>query len=57
MHNSPLDKAPDYTNAALVMAFVNLFSALMVIWGVFGYASALIAAFALHMLLDYARHR
>lgn len=47
----------DYTNAALVMAFLNLFAALLVIWGLFGYGAALLVAFALHLIIRWRQQR
>ncbi|MEC8794724.1 MAG: hypothetical protein VXX48_00245 [Pseudomonadota bacterium] len=36
-----MKEAPNYTNAFLVMAFVNLVTALIIIWAAFGYLAAL----------------
>ncbi|SMX43533.1 hypothetical protein [Actibacterium lipolyticum] len=58
MQDHGLKKAPNYTNAALVMAFVNLFPALIVIWGFYGYGAALGVGLALHLTLNiWAKRR
>ncbi|QYX57397.1 hypothetical protein K1T73_03060 [Roseovarius sp. SCSIO 43702] len=37
MRHGPLDKAPNYTGAALVMGLVNLLWVFFVVWAVFGF--------------------
>ena len=49
MQNRSHSSAPYYTNATLVMAFVNLLWALTVIWVAFDLSAVLITA----VLLDY----
>lgn len=51
MHRGPLDKAPDYTRAALIAVYANLLSALIVIWGTYGYTAALTVCLGLHFAL------
>ena len=41
MSNHQMAKAPNYTNAALVMGFVNLMWVLMLLWGIYGFVPAL----------------
>ena len=54
-----MKEAPNYTNAFLVMAFVNLVTALIVIWAAYGYLAALIACTAIYTALQMwqDRHR
>lgn len=47
----PIKEAPNYTNAFLVMAFVNLLAWFILIWSAFGYGAALLAGFGLHLLV------
>lgn len=47
----PIKEAPDYTNAFLVMAFVNLFAWLVLIWAAFGYVTSLGVAYLLHVII------
>ena len=48
MRDHRLDKAPDFTNAALVMGFVNLLWIFAVIWALFGMIAVLLTAFGLN---------
>ncbi|QFS82630.1 hypothetical protein FIU97_07410 [Roseivivax sp. THAF40] len=52
MHEHPQGRAPDYTMPALVMAAINLFWMLGVIWAVFGLPVVLALAWALKTLID-----
>lgn len=54
-----MKQAPNYTNAFLIMAFVNLLVALIVIWAAYGYLAALIACTAIYTALQMwlDRHR
>ncbi len=45
MSQHPIKPVENYTNPFLVMAFVNLFSALILLWGVYGYGAALLGGF------------
>ncbi|MCF3595491.1 hypothetical protein LZG00_15985 [Rhodobacteraceae bacterium LMO-12] len=50
--------APDYTNAALTMGFVNLFWSLLLISANFGLPAALtIAVFLNYLITRLAHHR
>jgi len=51
MQEHPVREAPNYTNAALAMAMVNLFCWLVLIWAAFGYGWALALAFSIHLLI------
>ncbi len=44
--------APNYTNAALVMGYVNLLWIFGVIWAVFGMPLVLLVSFLLNLLID-----
>ncbi len=52
MQNRNIGRAPDYTNAALVMGFVNLLWVFMVIWAVFGFAWVILVALLLNHLIQ-----
>lgn len=52
MQDHPVKEAPDYTNACLVMAFVNLFPWLVAVWAAFGYPAALVTGLCLHLVLN-----
>jgi fatty acid desaturase len=50
--------APNYTNATLVMAFVNLLCAFLVLWTAFGLPAVLITGVFLDYLITrLAQHR
>lgn len=49
--------APDFTNAALVMGFVNLFWSLLLISASFGLPTALTLAVFLNYLITRLAHR
>ncbi|MEM6578982.1 MAG: hypothetical protein AAF678_10850 [Pseudomonadota bacterium] len=50
--------APNYTNAALVMGFVNLLCLFMTLWAIYGFAAVLAVAYGLHLLIiRLFRHR
>ena len=51
MHRHSMGRAPDYTNAALVMGGINLFCLLVGLWASLGYAVALLTAVGLNALL------
>lgn len=44
-------RVEDYTNPFLVMAFVCLFTALILVWGFYGYGKALMVALIVHLLI------
>ncbi|MCI5086491.1 MAG: hypothetical protein MRY67_11275 [Rhodovulum sp.] len=54
-----MKEAPNYTNAFLVMAFVNLVTALIIIWAAFGYLAALLTCTGIYTALQMwqDRHR
>lgn len=52
MNRSPLGRAPDYTNAALVMGLVNLSWILVALWAVWGWSAVVLAALALNWAID-----
>ena len=51
MKGHTLGRAPNYTNAFLVSAYVVLVIVLVTIWATWGYGAALLVAFASHMYL------
>ena len=51
MRGRPHNRAPDYTDAALVMGGVNLIWIFMLLWAVFGFWSVLAAGAALNALI------
>ena len=51
MQNRPVGRAPNYTNAALVMGLVNLLWVFMAIWALFGFAWVVLAALVLNRLI------
>lgn len=53
MRNQPLDKAPNYTNAALVMGLVNLLWVFGVIWALFGLPVVLLIGWALNAAITW----
>ena len=58
MRRSPLDAAPDYTNAALVMGGVNLVWVFVLIWSTLGFGAVLATGYALDRLIArWARRR
>ena len=48
MTRPQMQPVPNYTNAFLAMCYVILVPALVVVWGVWGYAAALGLCAALH---------
>lgn len=53
MSNRPVGRAPDYTNAALIMLGVNLTWVLIAIWAIWGF----IAAMSLGAVLNHGISR
>ena len=47
----------DYTEVFLVMAYVVLLMTLVAVWGVWGFAAALLLGGALHLILRQAGRR
>ncbi len=56
MQDSHRRAAPDYTNAALVMALVNLFWSFMLVWASFGMPAVLVLAVLLNYLISRLAH-
>lgn len=52
MRGRPPGKAPDYTDAALVMGGVNLLWIFMALWALFGFWSVLAAGVVLNALIS-----
>ena len=50
-------RAPDYTNAALFMGWVNLVWILWALWAIAGLAAPLALAFLLHYLIGRVERR
>lgn len=48
--------APDYTNAALVMALVNLLWSFMLVWASYGLPAVLVLAVFLNYLITRLEH-
>ena len=58
MHDHSPRVAPDYTNAALIMGFVNLLWSLLLIWANFGLPAVLaVAVFLNDLITRLAHHR
>lgn len=57
MQHHPRKRAPDYTDAALVMGGVNLTWIFMVLWAVFGFWSVLVAGLGLNLLITRLAER
>ncbi len=51
MKHGNLPKAPDYTNAALIMGLVNLLWLFALLWALFGLPTVLAAAYGLDLLI------
>lgn len=51
MRDHRMGRAPDFTNAALFMGFVNLVWVFGVIWAVYGMGAVLALAFGLHLAI------
>ncbi len=52
MRNRAVAAAPNYTNAAMVMAFINLTWVFGVIWVLFGLPTVLVLAYGLNYLIS-----
>lgn len=57
MTKGPLDSAPNYTNAALVMGAVNLVWVFLVIWATLGFVAVLATGYALDRLIMWRARR
>ncbi len=57
MRRGSLSKAPDYTNAALIMGFVNLMWVFMALWAVFGLPAVLAVGYGLNYLITLLARR
>ena len=53
----PIGRVENYTRPFLIMAFVNLITALIFIWGHYGYDAALAAALLAHLLISWVEKR
>lgn len=51
MRDHRMGRAPDFTNAALFMGFVNLVWVFGVIWAVYGMGAVLALAYGLHLAI------
>lgn len=51
MRNHQLGRAPDFTNAALIMGLVNLVWVFGVIWALYGIGTVLALAYALNLAI------
>lgn len=52
MRQRPINPAPDYTNAALVMGLVNMLWIFMVIWAWIGLPAILVLGYALDKVIS-----
>jgi len=57
MRRGTLSEAPNYTNAALIMGFVNLIWAFMALWAVFGFPAVFAAGYGLNYLINRLARR
>ena len=57
MRDDTRREAPDYTNAALVMGFVNLIWSFLLIWASFGLPAVLVLAVFLNYMITRLAHR
>lgn len=57
MHHRTRGRAPDFTNAALVMGFVNLLWILGVLWALWGLPAVLLVGYALNVAIDRLARR
>ncbi len=57
MPQGPIKPVENYTNPFLVMAFINLLSAMVVLWGLYGYGAALALALGVYLLIGILERR
>lgn len=57
MRDRPRTAAPDYTNAALVMGFVNLLWSFLLVWASLGLPAVLVVAVLADYLITRLAHR
>jgi hypothetical protein len=57
MRKGPMDAAPNYTTAALVMGGVNLFWILLLIRALLGFAAVLAVGYALDRVISWCGRR
>lgn len=57
MRRGNLPEAPNYTNAALVMGWVNLIWIFILLWAVFGFHTVLLTALGLNRFISWLRLR
>ena len=52
MNRSPIGRAPNYTNAALIMGGLNLFCALFAVWAIWGWIAVALLAVGTNWMID-----
>lgn len=57
MRRGTLSEAPNYTNAALIMGFVNLMWVFMALWAAFGLPAVFAAGYGLNYLINRLARR
>ena len=57
MAYEPKGRVEDYTKPFLVMAYVVLFTGLVILWAAFGYVASLVTSLFLHILLRHVPRR
>ena len=57
MQRGHMDEAPNYTNAALVMGFVNLLWVFGVIWAIFGLPVVFAVGYGLNLIIRWLADR
>lgn len=57
MRRGMMDKAPDYTNAALIMGLVNLLWIFIALWAAVGFWAVLVSGWGLNRLILWFARR
>lgn len=57
MRRGTLSEAPNYTNAALIMGFVNLMWFFMALWAIFGLPAVFAVGYGLNYLITLLARR
>jgi len=57
MHNKPVGRAPNYTNACIAMFGVNITWILVAIWAIWGLVAAVLLGLGVNHLMERARVR
>ena len=57
MHNKPVGRAPNYTNACIAMFGVNITWILVAIWAIWGLVAAMLLALGVNHLMGRIRVR